>query len=768
MSVKTLTRSFAGGEITPELFGRIDLGKFQTGLAACRNFIPLPHGPVTRRPGTKYVREVKNSAKFTRLIPFAYSAEQTMVLEFSDQFIRFHTNGGTLMSGGSPYQILSPFFEADLRDLHYTQSADVLTITHPDYPIYEVRRLGATNWTVTAASFAPTLSSPINVAASVVGTGTIAYTYVVTALAANGVDESVASIESARLVTNITAITKANPGVITTAAVHGLAVGDRVYIANVGGMTQLTNGYYIVNTVPATTTLSLKTLAGVVVDTTSYGTWTSGGTVSVLGVKNNLSTAGNSNTITWSPVTGAARYNVYKKTGGVYAYIGKSDGACTFKDDNFLGDQTKVPPEVFIALNDATDNYPSTVTYHEQRRWFAGSNNKPQTLFATRTATEGNLTSSIPSQSDDALEVRLAAQQQNRIRHLVPLSDLIALTAGGEWRVFNQGGEAITPTTVSIKPQGYSGASNVQPVVTSGSILYVQAQGSRIRELAYNWESSAYRSVDMTIMAPHLAEKYTITDLAYSRAPDQIMWAVRSDGALLSMTYVPEHQVYAWARHDTDGVVESICTVAENTEDVLYAVVRRTVDGATKRFVERLETRFIEALEDAFMVDCGATYEGAPNDTISGLTWLEGKTVNILADGAVHPQRVVTGGSITLDYEASKVHIGLPIVADIKTLPLAFEGAQAAGQGTLKNINKVHMRVYQSSGVKAGPSFDKLTTYPTRAVTDPYGSPPALRTGEISLAIGPSWNTDGAVCVRQEEPLPLTVLSMTLEVATGG
>ena len=682
MSVKTLTRSFAGGEITPELFGRIDLGKFQTGLAVCRNFIPLPHGPVARRPGTKYVNEVKTSANYTRLIPFAFSADQTMVLEFGNQYLRFHTLGGTLISGGSPYEIVTPFLTADLADLHFTQSADVLTITHPAYGIREVRRLGATNWTISTVTFAPSLAAPTGLSISKVGTGSVTYAYVVTSLAGNGVDESVASAE---------------------------------------------------------------------VNTT-----------------NNLSTAGNSNTITWSAVTGAVRYNVYKKTGGVYAYIGQADTTRSFKDDNFLGDQTKVPPEAFIGLNDASNNYPSTVTYHEQRRWFAGTNAKPQTVFATRTATESNLTSSIPSLSDDALEVRLAAQQQNRIRHLIPLSDLIALTAGGEWRIFNQGGEAITPTTISIKPQGYSGASNVQPVVTSGSILYVQAQGSRIRELAYNWESSAYRSVDMTIMSPHMGNGYTMTDLAYSRAPDQVLWVVRSDGALLSMTYVPEHQVYAWARHDTDGLVESICVVAEGGEDVLYAVVKRTINGSTKRYVERLESRMFTELEDAYMVDCGATYDGVPNDTITGLTWLEGKTVNILADGAVHPQRVVTSGSITLDYEASKIHIGLPIVADIKTLPLAFEGAQAAGQGTLKNVNKVHLRVYQSSGVQAGPSFEKLTTYPARSVDDPYGSPPALRTGELAMAIGPSWNTDGGVCVRQSEPLPLTILSMTLEVATGG
>lgn len=679
---KLIARSFAGGEITPELYGRIDLGKFQTGLALCRNFIVLPHGPVTRRPGTKFVREVKNSAHTTVLIPFAFSADQTMALEFGNQYVRFHTMGGTLESTpGTPYEVATPYAHADLPLLKFTQSADVLTLTHPSYATRELRRLGALSWTLTTTSFAPALAAPTSVTATATGTGTTSYSYKVTALAENGIDESLGS---------------------------------------------------------ATATCT-----------------------------NNLSTAGNYNTIAWAAVTNAIRYNVYKLTGGVYAYIGQASGT-TFKDDNFSGDQAKVPPESIITLNNSAGNYPAVSTYHEQRRWFAGTSNQPQTLFATRTATETNLTSSIPSQADDGIEVTIAAQQQNRVRHLVPLSDLIALTAGGEWRIFNQGAEAITPTSISVKPQGYSGASETQPVVTSGSILYVQAQGSHIRELSYNWETSAYRSIDMSIMAPHMFNSYTIDRMAYSRAPDQIAWAVRNDGVLLGMTYVPEHQVYAWHRHDTDGTFKSICTIAEGNTDALYAIVERTIGAATKKYIERLESRFFTTPADAYYVDCGLTYSGTPATTISGLGHLEGKTVNILADGAVHPQKVVTSGQVVLNAAASVVHIGLPITADIKTLPLTFEGAEAGGQGTMKNVNKLHMRVFESSGIKAGPAFNKLVQYPARNVTDDYGDAPALRTGELSLTIGPSWNTDGSVCIRQEEPLPLTLLSLTPEVAIGG
>lgn len=688
MSGKVLYRSFAGGEITSELAGRTDLTKFQTGLSLCRNFITLPHGPAARRPGFEFVREAQDSTRPVRLMPFSFSADQTVVLEFGHGYVRFHIDGGTLIDPGTslPYSLATPYDGADVFDLHFAQSSDIITIVHPGYAARELARNGAINWTLTAITFAPPSGAP----AGLTVTPTVAQnlnltqqTYVVTAVRPDGVTESLASA-------------------------------------------------------PVT-------------------------------ASNNLTLAGNFNTVTWAGVAGATRYNVYKLRGGVYGYLGQvSSPALTLVDDNVLPDTSQSPPEDIIGLNTGAGDYPATVMYYEQRRWFGGTNSKPQVVWATRTGTEANLTSSLPSRDADGMELRVAAMQNNQIRHLCALSDLMALTAGGEFRIGAGGDSAITPSSVSVKPQGYSGASNVQPIVTSGSLLYVQAQGSRIRELGYNWESNSYRTLDVSIMAPHRFNGYVIKQIAYTRAPDQIMWAVRDDGTLLGLTYVPDQQVFGWHAHDTDGAIESVCVVAEANEDVLYVVVRRFVNGTYRRYVERLRTRLFTQLSDAFFVDSGLSYSGVPITTLSGLGHLEGKVVDILTDGAVHPRKTVTGGAVTLDYPASKVSIGLPYTSDMRTLPLAIESAQAAGQGTVKNVNKVYLRVSQSSVVQAGPTFTRLREYPARAVTDPYGSPPALRDGELALTIDPSWNPDAAICVRQDLPLPLTVLSMTLEVVTGG
>ena len=677
-NIRTLQRSFGGGEVTPEFFGRIDDVKYQTGLALCRNFIVLPHGPIANRPGFAFVRAVKDSTKKTRLIPFTYSTDQTMVIELGAGYFRFHTQGATLMNGAEPYEIANPYAEADLFDIHYVQSADVLTLVHPNHAPRELRRLGATNWTLTTITFGSSLAAPTGVSATASGGTGTTYNYKVTTVGEFELDESKPS---------------------AAASVSGDLLAPNAF-----------------------------------------------------------------NTITWSAAAGAKRYNVFKQSNGLYGYIGQTDGL-TFKDENIAADLSRTPPEGGSPFASA-GNYPGAVTYFEQRRCFAGTINAPQNLWLTRTGTESNMTYSIPSRDDDSISFRVAAREANTIRHLVPLDSMVLLTGSAEWRVTSINSDAITPTTLSVRPQSYIGAGNAQPVIVNTSVLYGAARGGHVRELAYNWQAGGYITGDLSLRAPHLFDGFDIKDIAFQKSPAPVAWFVSSSGKLLGLTYVPEQQVGAWHQHDTAGTFESVACVAEGAEDAVYAVVRRTINGQSVRYIERMAPRLFGEQESAFFVDAGATYDGPPADTITGLTWLEGCTVSILADGAVHPQRVVTGGAVQLEVEASVVHIGLPIEADAQTLPLAFE-IQGFGQGRQKNVNKAWLRVYRSSGIFAGPSFDRLTEAKQRT-TEPYGSPPALKSEEIPIVITPSWTDNGQVCVRQSDPLPLTIVSMSLEVSIGG
>lgn len=683
-NIRSYARSFAGGELTPEFFGQVADAKFQTGLAMCRNFIVLPHGPVQNRAGFAFVRPVKDSARKTRILPFTFSTTQTMVLELGQGYVRFHTQGATLeTSPGVPYEVASPYQEADLFDIHYVQSADVLTLVHPNYAPRELRRLGALNWTLIEIQFATSLQPPSGV----------------TATATAGASPVGSDIEHIYAVTTVGELSQ-----------------DESLIS--GSAT----------------------------------------------CSNNLNATGAFNTITWAAAAGARRYNVYKRTNGLWGYLGQADGLA-FKDDNITPDVSKTPPELnnpFVGAG----NYPGAVSYYEQRRWFAGTRNQPQNIWATRSGTESNLTYSIPTTDSDSISFRVVAREANTVRHLVPLSNLMALTSSAEWRFTSINTDAVTPTSISVKPQSYIGANNAQPVVANNNLIYAASRGGHMRELAYSFNANGFITGDLSLRAPHLFDTMDIVDLAFSKAPQPIVWAVSSNGTLLGLTYVPEQQIGAWHRHDTDGVFESVAVVAEGVEDVLYAVVRRTVNGAQVRYVERQRTRVFATQTDAFFVDSGLTYSGAPATTISGLGHLEGKQVAILGDGAVRPQRVVTGGAVTLDQAASVVHVGLPIIGDIQTMPLAIE-AQGFGQGRVKNVNKVFPRVFSSSGIKAGPSFEELAEYKQRT-NEPYGTAPRPMTREIEIVLSPSWQDGAQVCIRQVDPLPLTVLSMTLEVSVGG
>lgn len=679
-AIRTLARSFNGGEVSPEMVGRIDQSAFQTGLALCRNFVILPHGPLANRPGFAFVRAAKTAAQRVRLIPFVFSATQSFAIEAGEFYFRFHTDGGTLESSpGVAYEVATPYEEADLFALHYVQSNDVITIVHPNYAPRELRRLDVLNWTLSAIGFASLLAAPGSVTATPTGTGTTSYNYKVSAVSTDGLDES-----------------------------------------------------------PTSATATCV---------------------------NNLLTTGQFNTIGWAAVAGASRYRVYKDSNGLYGYIGQAAGT-SFVDDNIAADIGRTPPEANNPFS-AIGAYPGAVSYFEQRRTFAGTVNQPATLWFTRSGTESNLSFSIPTRDDDALTIRMAAREVNAVRHLVPLGDLITLTGAAEWRIGSINSDALTPSSVVVRPISYIGAGDPQPLTVSSNVLFAAARGGHLRELGFSREAGGYLTGDLSLRAPHLFDNFDIVDLAYVKSPVPTVWAVSTTGKLLGLTYVPEQQVGAWHQHDTGAVdaFESICSVPEGGEDVLYAVVRRTI-GAEVRYIERMGKRTFVALEDAFFVDSGATYSGLPTQTIGGLNWLEGKSVAILADGAEHPQRTVTAGAIALDWPASKVHVGLPIVSDFQSLPLAIE-AQAFGQGRVKNVNRVWLRVVRSSGIQAGPAFDRLTEFKLRQA-EPYGSPPELRTDEVKMDIAPAWSSGGEVCVRQDKPLPMSVVSMTIEAEVGG
>jgi hypothetical protein len=366
-----------------------------------------------------------------------------------------------------------------------------------------------------------------------------------------------------------------------------------------------------------------------------------------------------------------------------------------------------------------------------------------------------------------AVKVTLLANEVNAIKWLEHGKVLLAGTVGGEWSIDSAStSEPITPTSIKAKRETTYGSANADPLTIAGSILFVQRAGRKLREHTYRFEVDGYVAPDLTLLADHISET-GIEDLAYQQEPYSIVWVVRSDGMLLALTYDRSQEVVGWHRHPTDGMVESVTVIPGVDEDEVWISVKRTINGDTKRYVEYLKS-FDWGLdqEDCFFVDCGLTYDGVPATTITGLSHLEGRSVAILADGATHPLRTVSSGSITLAAAASVVHVGLNYTAILKTMRIDAGSAMGTAQGKKKRIHEIRARIYKTLGGKIGGSLTKLENLYFRSSGDSMDVPLPLFTGDKVITNPQGWNTEGQVVIVQADPLPITVLAVMAEVST--
>jgi hypothetical protein len=441
-----------------------------------------------------------------------------------------------------------------------------------------------------------------------------------------------------------------------------------------------------------------------------------------------------------------------------------------------------------VANEDMTGGirYPSACAYFQQRAVFGGPNANPQEIVFSRSGNYTNFNAAQPIRDDDAITLTIANNEVNSIRHFVSVNDLVVFTNSGAWKLSGQSnsGDVITPANVVCVPQAYAGCSNVPPIVVSPDILYVQEKGNTVRDLSYNIYANLYSGTDISVLSSHLFFGYSIVDWCFAREPWKIVWATRNDGTMLGLTYSKDQDVYAWHHHDTGPTVDysgnsqpstfqSVCSISEGQEDVVYCVVRRFLNGAWTRTVERMQSRILGAgdkdITAAWFVDCGLQYAGTPTNTVSGLTHLVGQTVVILADGAVKaPQVVPPSGQISINFPASVITVGLPIQAQMETLPL--DAGEPTVQGKRKRVAAVKLYLYNSRGLKVGAvSADGVALEESAARwSTPWGSPPALYTGQTErIHISGSWDYYGSLFVQQDYPLPATLLGIEPWVSVG-
>ena len=414
----------------------------------------------------------------------------------------------------------------------------------------------------------------------------------------------------------------------------------------------------------------------------------------------------------------------------------------------------------FAAWN-GEKGYPSATGFYEDRLVFAGSKGFPQTFWTSKTGDYYNFGTSIPSADDDGITATLNGGQMNGIKAIIAFGEMLLLTAGGEFKV-SGGGKAITGSNVLSQPQEYRGVSDVNPVTIGSRIIYVQHQGNIIRDLAYSYDVDKYTGDDLNLLASHLFEGHKIISMAYQQIPNSIVWCVRDDGLLLGLTYIKEQDIYAWHQHTTaGGKFVSVCNIGGSTEDKLYAVIER----GGQYYVEIMESRDKSTnVEDQFFVDSGITYEGEPTDEISGLEHLEGYTVAILADGNVLPQQTVENGKVLLGNEYKKVHVGLPIDAEIKTLPIDFTAQDGTYLSRKKRIATVTLLLKDSRGGLFGMKENELDEFKWRS-NEAYGEPISLQTGKFKVTIkSATYDETQQIIIKQPDPLPMTVLSLIPEI----
>ena len=862
--ILSLKNSFAGGEVSPQLYGRVDLTKYASWCRKLKNMLVNVDGSASNRPGTYYMGAAKYANRKCRVRKFVFSTEQAYQLEIGHEYIRFFTvttasaiagqivktiadtsawlTGTTYYVGNyvkeagviyyciknhiagtfatdlafpkwvaqSIYEIPTLYQEEDLELLKFTQSADVLFIAHPDYTPQELSRLGAKNWTLTNYPFTggpfqlPNTDPSILLDADAttglgINVGAWAKDWITGFAYQVGmwVDDSGTTYQclvkhtSTVFATDLSYAYWVAKSLVVFQPTHAPSVDG-----SSGALFQLRHYVQGVKVTQSAAGSSAGIKCGGTWRVISHGTWTSN--FSVEKSTDNGATWTNLRTFTSVSDNNVSTFGTEDMANNAEPFLVRitvgvvSAGSITvdLTTDAFYQtgivqvtayiDGTSVTADVMRTIADTTATedwtegswsdyrgWPAVVEFSPQDRLImANTYLEPQTFWMTQSGNYYDYSRSSPLIDSDGITVNLPSREVNGINNLVPLTALLALTSSSEWSIGDPG-TAFTPTSAEQRINGYEGSAFTDTVVIGNRALFAQTMGAAIRDLGYELATYSFTGSDITVMANHLFFNYVIKELDYQKYPTRVVWVTRSDGRLLSCTYLREQEVLAWSWHETnDGtdLFESCAVAPSDGLDETWFVVKRGNARYIERMVKRLGSYDID---DQFFVDSGITYSGAPATVISGLGHLEGRTVAVLADGNVKAQRAVVGGSITLDVEASVVHVGLPYTSDIETMNVEIPMKDGTAQGRKMKISQIVLGVWNSAGGWIGTTFDDLHELRDNFV-DYYGTPAALYTGELKDTLGGGMNEGARICIRQIDPLPITIRYISGAVTPGG
>ncbi|ENF6042976.1 hypothetical protein ABRV10_005075 [Citrobacter amalonaticus] len=399
--------------------------------------------------------------------------------------------------------------------------------------------------------------------------------------------------------------------------------------------------------------------------------------------------------------------------------------------------------------------YPGAVTLYQQRLVLAGSPRFPQTIWFSETGVY--LSFELGTDDDNAMSFTLSSDQLNPIVHLAQMNTLIALTYGGEFTVTAGNESAITPTNISVKNPSPYGCNNIRPIRVGTEIMFVQRAGRKLYAAAYDPDSFvAYTANDMTVLAEHITAS-GISDMAYQQQPDPFVWIARKDGSAASMAIDRTQDVIAWSRHATDGAFESVTSIPSDTDDVVYVLVRREVNGQT--------VRFVEVLDSTLRTDSAVTGTSTGGATTwTGFAHLEGKTIDVVADGSVMPQAVVSGGQITLTRKAKSIEAGLHYETTIQTLTPEVATSEGTTQNAKKRTSEVTMRFLETTGAECNGQVIPFRRFGPQVLDKPA----PLFTGDHYWGKLGWERGEDSLLIQQRQPLPFHILAIIFTFTSNG
>ena len=785
--VSTILTNFRAGELSPKLSGRIDLQKYSEGCDTLENMLVFPSGGITRRPGTSFAGRSKDDGK-VKLVNFEFSDEQAYVLEFGANYIRFFKDGGilteatktitaitkanpavvtatshgysngdrvfvsgvvgmtevnnreftvankttntfelsginsssftTYTSGGTSGKIVevsTTYSVTEIFEINFAQSADVLFIAHKSHEPAKLTRTSTTSFTLADIDFTdgPYLDENIST--------TTIYASAATGTGINLV-ASAATFESG----HVGALFRFREIIETShdawAASTSYAQNDTV--RNAGNVYKKTNsGSHTSGTTPPVHTTGTETYGSIDWEFQHSGT----GFVKITGFTSSTQVAADVKSTLPASVVGSSNPT------------------------------TKWSEGAFSSVR----GFPKALAFYEERLFFAGTTHQPQTIFGSVSADFENHTPG--TNDDDAVNVTIASDQVNVIKHLLPGRFLQILTTSAEFTLSGgTGTTAVTPTNVNVLRETTFGTSQVRPLRAGNSTILVQKGTEKVKEITFDFDTDGLLGVDLTVLADHIT-RGGLTDMIWQQEPELILWFVGADGALIGLTYDRANGTVGWHGHTLggSGVVESITAIPSGAEDQVYLSVKRTINSATVRHIVFLKSiNFGTDVADAFFVDSGLTYSGSATTTITGLNHLEGETVQILADGSAHADKTVSGGTVTLDRSVTKAHIGLGFSSVVKTLRLEAGANDGTSQGKIKRIHGVTARFLDTVGAELGPDTSNLDRIPFRDSSMAMDTAVPMFTGDKEISFPAGYDNDAQVVIRQSQPLPMTVVAI--------